>query len=83
MTQQFHEGQEVEVWIAIIASQGVWRKAKILYPGGDKYVGEWWYVQYPDGTRGVFDVEHIRTVAQNDSYGQSEADRAFERWNQP
>jgi len=55
----YHEGQEVEVWSF---PDGEWEKAKILYPGGDKHVGEWWYVQFPDGTRGVFDDKDILAV---------------------
>jgi hypothetical protein len=83
MTQfQFRKGQEVEVLRTYDGMTDLC-KGKILHPGGDKYIGEWWYVAFPDGTRGVFDVAHVRAVAQNDSYGQSLDDRAHERWNQP
>lgn len=60
MTQQFYAGQDVEAEMF-----GAWRRAKILYPGGDKYVGEWWYVQFSDGSRGCFGAAYI-VAAQTD-----------------
>jgi hypothetical protein len=56
----FQEGQEVEVWCF---PDGEWEKAKIVrlphaphaLDDGRKYT-----VQFPDGTRAVFDAEHIR-----------------------
>ena len=61
-TQLFHEGQEVEVRIngTLFAQAGKnfwWRKAKIVFPGGSPY-----WVQFPDGSRALFDAEHIRAV---------------------
>jgi hypothetical protein len=71
MTQQFHDGQEVECATQFTPDHCFgpelgtweWRKAKIVklqnfdirYPWEDQYL-----VQFPDGTRAVFDVEHIR-----------------------
>jgi hypothetical protein len=70
MTQQFHEGQDVEV--AEIRgdprSFRVLRKAKIVrrafsYIGCSKKEDfEQWQVQFPDGSRGVFDAAHIRAL---------------------
>ncbi len=68
MTAQFHEGQEVEVR-ALDADGTVgrafsllgWRKAKIVYK--TKVLHEdlpAYAVQFPDGTRAVFDAAHIR-----------------------
>jgi hypothetical protein len=62
---QFHEGQEVEVRIkAPTQDGGYWRKAKIvrcdnkgLYPAPYPYI-----VEFQDGTRAVFDAEHIRAA---------------------
>jgi hypothetical protein len=53
----FHEGQEVEVWCF---PDGEWEKAKIL---GDRPFGlPGYWIQFPDGTRAVFDAEHIRAL---------------------
>ena len=63
MTAQFHEGQEVEVWGA---NMYPWRKAKIvaaeIHRGALGVPTGAYIVQFPDGTRGVFDAEHIRAV---------------------
>jgi len=59
---QFHEGQDVEVYGQTNTYPRDWRKAKIRHPGGDKYIGEWWYVQFPSGDRGCFAAEHIREI---------------------
>ena len=62
MTQQFHEGQEVEVqyddgeWGS--PRDIIWRKAKILECEVDYYL-----VQFHDGTRYTFDEAHIREVS--------------------
>ena len=62
MTQQFHEGQEVEVqyddgeWGS--PRDTIWRKATILDCEVDYY-----RVQFPDGTRATFDAAHIRPVS--------------------
>ena len=69
MTQQFHEGQEVEVWGA---NMYPWRKAKIVGSTGQSHTE--WMVEFPDGTRAVFDEEHIRAdttlrVSSNDPMG--------------
>lgn len=75
---QFHEGQEVEVQIEVAlgdaydapmstATEMRWRKAKIVeWAGADQAIynpPERWIVQFPDGSRAVFDAEHIRAVA--------------------
>ena len=64
MPQQFHVGQDVEV-APLSEMFGAWRKAKVVnyepyFHGAhepDRY-----FVQFHDGTRGVFDAEHIRDV---------------------
>jgi hypothetical protein len=61
---QFHEGQEVEIHDA--EGPFVRRKATILYPGGNKYIGEWWYVHFPDGTRGCYGAAYIMAVGLED-----------------
>jgi hypothetical protein len=56
----FHEGQAVEVWCF---PDGEWEKAKIVrlphaphaLDDGRKYT-----VQFPDGTRAIFNAEYIR-----------------------
>jgi hypothetical protein len=64
---QFHEGQEVEVWGDIYPKSGGrltdWRKAKILNDDciARKDGVHCYTVQFPNGTRAVFDTEHIRT----------------------
>jgi hypothetical protein len=73
MTVQFHEGQDVEVTDSRYPlSTFAWRKAWIVarQDWSDEvppYVGEpvcrKWLVQFPDGTRAVFDAEHIREVS--------------------
>ena len=60
----FHEGQEVEVAADFRRNDGKapcnWRKAKIAAP---PWPAKWRYrVQFPDGTRAVFDADHIREV---------------------
>jgi hypothetical protein len=59
--QQFREGQDVEVWVYPVRwgdpNQDDWRKAKIV-----RGAGEFYEVQFLDGTRAVFDAEHIRAV---------------------
>jgi hypothetical protein len=63
---QFHEGQDVAVRIceADPIRHGFhvrWNKAKIVtWPRRE---ADRWRVQFPDGTRAVFDTSHIRTVA--------------------
>jgi hypothetical protein len=68
---QFHEGQEVEVlrsgWSdGKLKTHGrQWHKAKIMHedefymPYKNRYV-----VAFPDGTRAVFDTDHIRRSPQ-------------------
>jgi hypothetical protein len=69
---QFHEGQEVEVWgdIAGLCCSGgfdQWRKAKIVQviPDGTEHwdAREGYEVQFHDGTRALFDEDHIRALA--------------------
>ena len=71
---QYHEGQEVEAkrsYLPVIPSRGGWCKAKIvrwielearrmkgMLPNSKGY----YEVEFLDGTRGVFDVDHIRAV---------------------
>jgi hypothetical protein len=68
---QFHEGQEVEVATTALESRGgraytrKWRKARIDYRNCIAIEGplprkEKWHVIFADGTRGVFDEDHIR-----------------------
>jgi hypothetical protein len=73
MTQQFHEGQEVEVLTGhdcLVAGRG-WSKAKIvaIIPDGTQHwdAREGYEVQFTDNSRGVFDAEHIRDVIKPDS----------------
>jgi len=71
---QYHEGQEVEAkrsYLPVIPSRGGWCKAKIvrwielearrmkgMLPNSKGH----YEVEFLDGTRGVFDVDHIRAV---------------------
>ena len=71
---QYHEGQEVEAkrsYLPVIPSQGGWCKAKIvrwielearrmkgMLPNSKGH----YEVEFLDGTRGVFDADHIRAV---------------------
>jgi hypothetical protein len=66
---QFNEGQEVVVQTQPTASEkarwfdgAVWRKARISYRLQELYGNGAHEVQFPDGTRAVFDAEHIRAV---------------------
>lgn len=68
---KFHDGQEVEVAEIFVAGQARmlnWRKAKIVASdildtskAGYRYTG--FLIQFPDGTRAVFDAEHIRPTS--------------------
>lgn len=64
MTQQFHAGQEVKVYVyspGPIARASDWRQAKIIRQ--DRAPGyQGWFVRFPDGTGAVFDAAHIREV---------------------
>jgi hypothetical protein len=70
MTQQFHEGQNVEVeGFFDIPNRGAgwqWRKAKIIRFDTVRVTNEQprdcWEVQFPDNSRGVFDAAHIRAL---------------------
>jgi hypothetical protein len=70
MTAQFHEGQEVEVH-GIYFKPGqtsreiAWRKAKIarMAPDGGAIFNPVYEVQFPDGSRSLFDAFHIRPLA--------------------
>ncbi len=60
---QFHEGQEVEVRVSEDGQiYREWRKAKIAYPVKGNFAHSY-FVQFPDGTRVVFDTEHIRAIS--------------------
>jgi len=64
MTQQFHEGQDVVVYELIeLEGDGTWRKAKIVGRDLIDLDPEAYILQFPDGSRAVFDSEHIRAVA--------------------
>jgi hypothetical protein len=65
---QFHEGQEVEVLCDDEQGRSMmfWRKAKIVpsaLPDGVHHC-----VQFPDGTRAVFDAMHIRAAEHRDTF---------------
>jgi hypothetical protein len=63
MTKQFHEGQDVEVHVTppgLNESHGAWRMAKIV--SVDRHGYGYAQVQFPDGTRAVFDADHIRAA---------------------
>jgi hypothetical protein len=62
--QQFHEGQDVEVFKIITPpAYGRWRKAKIVsYVNVDHQTRDHYEVEFPDGSRAVFDAENIRAV---------------------
>lgn len=67
MTAQFHEGQEVEVYYPFSRSNEAtwpWCKAKIIARASDAPItrNRQWAVQFRDGTRAVFDTEHIRAA---------------------
>jgi len=69
---QFHEGQDVEVEtcshdleIAYPAAGCRWRKAKVV---NDDCIARkdglhCYLVQFPDGTRAIFDAEHVRHLS--------------------
>jgi hypothetical protein len=87
---QFHEGQEVEVSTPLEASlygQRVWRKAKIVkrdhMTDTDQADERLTPVRFRDGTRGVFNVDHIRAanlrVSSNDPTGTREMDENEKR----
>jgi hypothetical protein len=63
---QFHEGQEVEVRFRagprddLGGFEITWRKAKIV--SFDKHGGGYVQVQFPDGSRAVFDAAHVRAI---------------------
>jgi|ERR1035437_1614701 hypothetical protein len=69
---QFHEGQEVEALRHEPATKrrgafDQWRKAKIIRNDKVSYCGcticnGGWEVKFLDGTRAVFDAEHIRAI---------------------
>lgn len=66
MTHQFHAGDEVEVQTETMGGlrdetwRGQWRKAKIVQFVKPSHPPHW-IVQFHDGSRAVFDAEHIRT----------------------
>ena len=80
-TPTFHEGQEVEVFEDVLIVHGpatcrCWRKAKIVGQTMGPFAPEPGYiVQFPGGSRGVFDAEHIRAAKPSH-------DLAFDRWDQ-
>jgi len=70
---QFHEGQEVEV--GVLVPPGAhhaffveWRKATITHLAAASCTGGYhdmparYAVQFPDGTRAVFDTERIKAI---------------------
>jgi len=70
---QFHEGQEVEVATLVAGyalkqdEAGRWRKAKIVARlVNDRTTNLQRYeVQFPNGSRAIFDAEHIRAIQQD------------------
>jgi hypothetical protein len=64
MTQQFHEGQEVEVADKPLSIAPVcrWRKAEIvgIRQENREHPPVYYTVQFADGTRAIFDAKHIR-----------------------
>jgi hypothetical protein len=66
MIQQFHEGQEVEVSTSFDCGVAIygWRKAEIVsIQRPITWTGDTLYtVQFLDGSRGVFSVDHIREI---------------------
>jgi hypothetical protein len=67
---QFHEGQEVEVmrdgWSdGSLKTHGrQWCKATIVsFNGSDIWAPDEWHVEFPDGTRAVFDTDQIKEIA--------------------
>jgi hypothetical protein len=84
---QFHKGQEVEVQCLECEGAPLWRKAKIFWPlqvgKGGVPRGKNWQVEFPDGSRAVFDAAHIRTSGPfkheglNDVLREHEAKRDF------
>jgi hypothetical protein len=72
--QQFHEGRDVEVAYDMTSLQERhWRKAKIVRPW-PSYSGlrQFYLVQFPDGSRGVFDAAHIRAKIGRNEYERGE-----------
>jgi hypothetical protein len=69
---QFHEGQDVEVFMTwatrMDATRGTemgnWRKAKIVYcqPVPPSWRGKFCLVQFPNRRRDMFAADHIRTT---------------------
>jgi len=70
---KFHEGQDVRVYVyqpGSIARAADWRKAKIdvhtFTLSGNRFM-----VLFPDGTRAVFDAEHIMPLPYEHLLGRS------------
>jgi hypothetical protein len=74
---KFRDGQEVEV--REYCDYYDWRKAKIVENQGKPDVNldvwnvnhDYYQVQFPDGTRGVFEEAHIRAVEQECAHSAS------------
>jgi hypothetical protein len=67
MTQQFREGQHVEVHMYVMLRDPAgtirewWEPAKI-FRGPALIAGEFYEIQFPDGARRVFGKAHIRAA---------------------
>jgi hypothetical protein len=62
---QFHEGQDVDVYACWANDRHFdWRKAKIVRRANiaSETRMNKWLVQFPDGSRSVFNEEHIRAA---------------------
>lgn len=71
MAEQFHAGQEVEVYIVTQAPRPIyrpsyeWSKSKIIGWSEHASAGSipnGYEVRFPDGTRAVFGAQHIRAI---------------------
>jgi hypothetical protein len=83
MTQQFHEGQEVEVAHTPWGWRST-RKAKIVCLAylGSENTPTGYKVEFPDGTWDVFDAEHIRAIDPNPANLSRESRRVLqEEWD--
>jgi hypothetical protein len=56
---QYHEGQEVEVYDF---RPGGWCKAKVVQSCIEETEKGYWMVQFPDGSRAVFEAKNIRAI---------------------
>lgn len=66
MTQQFEEGHDIEVYWPGGAIHSIdarnWRKAKVSRYLKRLFFPPRYEVEFPDGSRAVFNPEHVRAV---------------------